>query len=366
MKTISFILFLLLPMISLSQEFSLSGKFSGENTSQIVLSYVNNEGDWVSDTIQIEDGKFQTSGKLKGTQRVILAGNTQSKNMQDPNLGYFFMEPGNIEIKLKENEFKDLIVLGSNSQIEFKKVESKTKPIRLELDSIANNRSENSQDLLISGNNKIQKIELNYAIDNPESNISPYFLSYYQRRIPLDSLNSIFNTFSIENKNSVYGKNIDDLIQKNIAKAKDIAPEFKVKDINGNSISLADYKGKYLLIDFWADWCKPCIAKFPDVKSLIKKYKDHDLKVLFVSFDKTKEDWRKSVENHNIEMWDHTYIGLDNLKDSESISYKYDIQPIPAYILIDKNGEIVDRYEGASKSDKGFNDLVNKLREIIN
>ena len=206
-------------------------------------------------------------------------------------------------------------------------------------------------------------MRLSYAIENPKSSISPYFLNSYKRRIPLDSVKTIFNSFSNENRKSVDGQAINDLLEKKIVKANDFAPDFNVKGISGNMISLDSYKGKYLLIDFWADWCKPCIAKFPEVKSLINKYKDQGLEVLFVSFDKTEEAWKKSVEKHHIDQWDHTFIGSRNVKSKESISYKYDIQPIPAYILIDQEGKIVGRYAAASKSDKDFDDLVNKLEE---
>ncbi|WBL23833.1 TlpA disulfide reductase family protein [Zunongwangia sp. HRR-M8] len=365
MKTTNFILLFLIPIISQSQNFNLKGEFSGENTDQIVLFYTGINGKVVTDTLQVKNNKFQTSGKIKGIQRISVVGNMKTNRMEDPNLGHFFMEPGNIKVNLKENQFKDLIVIGSNSQNEFEKVQSKTKSIRLELDSIAKNRSQNSTNLLTSGNYKIQKIELNYAIKNPESSISPYFLHHYQRRIPLDSVKTIFNSFSDQNKNSIYGKIIYDLIDKKIPQVNDNAPDFKAKDIKGNEISLANYRGKYLLIDFWADWCKPCTAKFPEVKSLIEKYKAQDLKVLFVSFDKTEEEWRKSVEKRNIKNWDNTYIGLRNLSNKESISYKYDIQPIPAYILINKNGKIVGRYDGTSKTNKGFDDLKNKLQELM-
>lgn len=365
MKTTNFILFLILPIFSFSQDFKLNGDFTGKNTEKIVLRYIDVNGNPISDTLKIENGNFQTTGKLSSVQRVSIIGNTEFKSMEDPNLGHFFIEPGITEIKLKEDDFKNIIVNGSNTQKEYKLVENKTKPLLLKLDSISKNRSENSRDLLISGHEKIQKIELCYAIENPKSSLSPYFLNYYIRNISLDSVNVIFNSFSLENKNSIYGKEISDLLDNKIIRINDIAPDFNVKDISGNMLSLESYKGKYLLIDFWADWCKPCIEKFPEVKSLIDEYGNQGLEVLFVSFDKTEDDWKKSVKKHNISKWDHTYIGLQNLKSKETISYKYDIQPIPAYILINPKGEIIGRYAAASKENKDFGELVNKLKILM-
>lgn len=364
MKTTNFILFLIFPLFLFSQEFKLNGEFSGKITEQIVLKYTDVNGNYLSDTMKVENGKFQTKGKLSNAQRVLIIGNTDFKSMEDPNVGNFFLEPGIIEVKLKEDDFRNIIVNGSKSQEEYKLVENKTKPLFIKLDSISKNRSKNSAGLLRAGHEKIQKIELCYAIENPNSIVSPYFLDYYSRSIPLDSVNVIFDSFSVENRNSTYGKNIYNLLDKKIVRVDDIAPNFNVKDISGKILSLESYKGKYLLIDFWADWCKPCIAKFPEVKSLIDNYGAKGLEVLFVSFDKTEDDWKKGIKKHDISKWDHTYVGK-NFKSKESINYKFQVQPIPAYILINPKGKIIGRYANASKENKDFADLVNELKTIV-
>jgi peroxiredoxin len=365
MKTTNFILFLILPIFSFSQDFKLNGDFTGKNTEKIVLRYIDLNGKPVSDTLKIESGKFQTTGKLSSVQRVSIIGNTESNSMGDPNLGHFFMEPGTTEIKLKEDDFKNIVVNGSSTQKEYKLVENKTKPLFVKLDSISKNRTENSTDLLEAGQEKIQKIELCYAIENPKSKLSPYFLKFYMRSISVDSVDVIFNSFSLENRNSIYGKEINELLDKKIVRVNDIAPDFNVRDISGNMLSLESYKGKYLLIDFWADWCKPCIEKFPEVKLLIDEYGKKGLEVLFVSFDQTENDWKKGVKKHNISKWDHIFIGNKNYKSKETISYKYDIQPIPAYILIDPKGKVIGRYASASKENKDFDDLVKKLKVLM-
>ena len=366
MKASNLILFLLIPIISFSQNFKLNGEFSGQNTDELVLRYIDIDGKHISDTLEIKNNKFQATGNLEGVQKVLLTGNIQSGGMEDPNLGYFFIEPGNIEVQVEEDNFKEIKIVGSNSQKEFEKVKSKTKPIRLKLDSISNNKSANSNDLLIAGNEKIQKIELNYAIENPESSLSPYFLNFYQRSIPIDSVQNIFSSFSANNKQSLDGKKIHSFLKKMIVKVDDAAPDFNVVDISGNKLSLDSFKGKYLLIDFWADWCKPCIAKFPEVKSLINEYSDKGLEVLFVSFDETEDDWKKGVKKYDLNNWDHTFVGFNNIDSKESIGYQFDIKPIPAYILIDPNGKIIGRFASASKEGKTFIDLKEKLETLLN
>ena len=119
-----------------------------------------------------------------------------------------------------------------------------------------------------------------------------------------------------------------------------------------------------MIFKFTADWCKPCIEKLPEVKSLINKYDNKDLKVLFVSFDETEDKWKEGIKKYNIGKWEHSFVGK-KYSAKESISYKFDIQPIPAYILIDPQGKIIGRYGNASKEGKSFIDLENKLKAVI-
>ena len=97
---------------------------------------------------------------------------------------------------------------------------------------------------------------------------------------------------------------------------------------------------------------------------MINNYRKQDLEVLFVSFDKTKDDWRKAVKRHHLSNWYNCFIGIDNIKAKESLSFKFDIQPIPAYILIGPNGKVIGRYAAASKEGKDFDDLANKIETL--
>ena len=91
MKAPNLILFLLIPIISFSQNFKLNGEFSGQKTDELVLRYIDIDGKRISDTLEIENNKFQATGNLEGVQKVLLTGNIQSGGMEDPNLGYFFI-----------------------------------------------------------------------------------------------------------------------------------------------------------------------------------------------------------------------------------------------------------------------------------
>lgn len=115
------------------------------------------------------------------------------------------------------------------------------------------------------------------------------------------------------------------------------APEITLPDPDGNSINLSDLRGKYVLIDFWAAWCKPCRVENPNVVRLYNTYKDKGFEVFGVSLDRTKKDWVKAIEDDQL-----TWIHVSDLQYFNSAAAQlYQIQAIPATYLIDPEGNII-------------------------
>ena len=134
----------------------------------------------------------------------------------------------------------------------------------------------------------------------------------------------------------------------------DMAPEITMNDVNDNSFSLNQMRGKYVLVDFWASWCAPCRDENPNVVAAYSQFKNKNFTVLGVSLDKNKEAWLNAIKEDELN-WQH----ISDLKYWNSAAVGlYGFDGIPYNVLINPNGKII------AIGLRG-NDLINKLAEVL-
>ena len=182
----------------------------------------------------------------------------------------------------------------------------------------------------------------NNALFNPKNDLDLF-------RLVEENLNSQY-------KKTEFSKYLSTEIQRSLAgKIGSKAPNFTLNDTNGNPISLNDYKGKLLLIDFWASWCAPCRKENPHLVKLYKEFNPKGLEILGVSLDGTprqknpKEDWVNAIKNDGL-LWKQ----VSDLRGWESITIPmYGFNGIPYTVLIDENGVIIaTKLRGKALEDK--------------
>jgi peroxiredoxin len=123
------------------------------------------------------------------------------------------------------------------------------------------------------------------------------------------------------------------------AQSDTVASDFSLQDMSGKTVRLSDYKGKVVLLEFWAAWCPPCRASVPGLEKLHKAYKDKGVVLLAVSMDEGGDDEVRSyIKESGI-----TYTVL---KCTEDVAMKYQVRSIPMMLVLNKEGKISKRYIG--------------------
>lgn len=146
---------------------------------------------------------------------------------------------------------------------------------------------------------------------------------------------SWYDEFSDEAKNSQYGKMVKESVCPD-SKVGTAAPALNVVNDKGKKLTFKDLsKGKkYILIDFWASWCKPCRKEIPNVKAMYAKYKKKGFEVISISIDKKEADWRKALKEEQ--------LAWPNFRDTdESLATAWKVQFVPTMYLLDADGKIV-------------------------
>ena len=189
-----------------------------------------------------------------------------------------------------------------------------------------------------------------------------------QGYLSVDSATVLFNHLSEKIRNSVSGKQTYNYLKiRNDVVIGKMAPNFVVPDMNGELVNLSDYQGKkYVLLDFWASWCIPCLKGLPHMKELFEKYNDKGLQIIGVSCDQKRNDWLASISKNKISIWPQvlTVQSLEKVSQGyvseEDIQQKYPTDGVPKYILIDKTGKIIGKWVGYSVEDEKDQDILLK------
>ena len=113
----------------------------------------------------------------------------------------------------------------------------------------------------------------------------------------------------------------------------ELAPDFTLTDLEGNSVTLSEYRGKVVVLNFWATWCPPCRAEMPDIESLYQEYKDKGLVVIGIDIGEPEATVRQFVQRGG---YSWTFV----LDSTGTVAANYNIRAIPTSFFIDREGVI--------------------------
>ncbi len=183
------------------------------------------------------------------------------------------------------------------------------------------------------------------VMDNKDSYWGPLMMISLTAYLGED-MKSWYEELSPEAKESYYGLKVHAELYP-VGNVGSKVEEFTVKDVDGTEITFAELRQgkKYILLDFWASWCNPCLKEIPRLKSLYGKYKDKGFEIVSISIDEKEEDWKKKSEEVNLS-WP-SYL------DRDGIASLYKVRVIPTMYLVDEQGVLVaENVRGEELEDK--------------
>lgn len=183
----------------------------------------------------------------------------------------------------------------------------------------------------------IQKVPY-FVQSNSNSPVAAYLINTIKPITTVAKLQEWYNLLQPTAKSSTFGLAVGEFITtEKVSGEGQIAPNFSQTDTIGKMVSLSDFKGKYVLIDFWASWCGPCRQENPNVVNAYNQYKNKNFTILSVSLDKEKGAWLKAIHDDGL-IWTH----VSDLKFwSNAVAQQFQIQSIPQNMLIGPDGKIV-------------------------
>ena len=332
-KTFSF--FLVIATIAITspaqtsnRNFEIAGKITGfADSTLIYLEDLTNSSPVSIDSTLVINSQFRITGTMSDDfTRVII----RSKDYS--NYKYFWLENSKIIFTATVNKFSDAIIIGSKTQDEQTLLDAAIKS---------------------TGNEKEKSIL--FIQTHPNSIISASILSLNAATWGKDTTMLLYKNLSEAMRNTSYGKDALEYItlNKNL-KVGDRYINFHQTDVEGNTVSLSEFEGKVVLLEFWASWCVVCRQNNPELVKIYNDFKNKGFNILGVAAEYEKIKWIEAVRKDGLS-WQNV---SDLNGDRNKAVLMYGVSDFPTNFLIDRNGIIVAKN---LKND----DLRNKLNELL-
>jgi peroxiredoxin len=337
----------------------ITGKITGLKDSSRVILTDGLDGRTIASAIA-KNGSFTVKGKMP--EPTVLRVSFPAYNNQGVDL---FAGNEAVAINGDINNVQNAAVKGSSSlQEDFMVFKTKLVPYLLEIRTLAgainSGQFPEKRDSMIQvySNAKANALTatVQFIKDKNTSPVSAFVLSVMTPLFNnIGEVEAFYTTLQPAARKGSFARELEKSIaDSKIGSVGTQALDFTQKDVNGTPVSLSSFKGKYVLVDFWASWCGPCRKENPNVVSAFNKYKSKNFTVLGVSLDQSKPNWLQAIAADNL-TWTHV---SDLQYWNNAAAQLYRVQGIPFNILVDPSGKIVGRDLRGPDLIKALDDLI--------
>jgi peroxiredoxin len=313
------------------KQFFLDGTIKGITDGVIYIRYADASGEYKNDSSVVKDGHFRLNGRTNEPAIAFLTTVKKSLPEDDDkivsadgkNAVLFFLEPTSIHVELEAANFKSGLFTGSSSQVQFAAFNAQMEQVK--------NQSPLDQQ-------EETNILHRFIEQHPDSYVSAYLVTCHH--FVLDTLRSYYGRFTTKVKHSANGKAIlENIHKRELVVPGRQAPAFTQDDMNGKPVSLKDFRGKYVLLEFWESWMNACRIENQYLLKAYNQYNNKNFTIVGVSLDgqKTKKTWLAAIEKDSL-----SWTQLVPLKGKDNpVAIKYCVETLPANFLVDPAGRII-------------------------